>query len=90
MHVSTTNSHGLLVNKFNKLEKIFVIFVIVNAGLKHGMQGHCIVDQPKIITGRMKPKWIHWLDERLSERCRVLYVSFGSHAKVSSWTLTSY
>ncbi|MED6200357.1 hypothetical protein PIB30_084259, partial [Stylosanthes scabra] len=30
-----------------------------------------------------KPRWIRWLDEKLEQKCSVLYVSFGSQPEVS-------
>ncbi|CAF2157587.1 UDP-glycosyltransferase 90A1 isoform X1 [Brassica rapa] len=81
--MSTTTSHGFLVNSFYELESTFVDYNNNSGRPKSWCVGPlCLTDLPK--QGRAKPAWVHWLDRKLEEGCPVLYVAFGTQAEISN------
>ncbi|KAG8384809.1 hypothetical protein BUALT_Bualt04G0157000 [Buddleja alternifolia] len=83
--ISTTNSYGLLVNTFYELEQLFADYYNREFQPKAWNVGPlCLAQPPNTeLSPRHKPKWIHWLDQQLTKGCPVLYVAFGSQAKLS-------
>ncbi|ESW12910.1 hypothetical protein PHAVU_008G151900 [Phaseolus vulgaris] len=84
---SSQRSHGMLVNSFYELESTFVDYVNADSSPKSWCIGPlCLVKwTPKVYSDEgLKPRWVTWLDHKLEEKCRVLYVAFGSQAEISS------
>ncbi|CAH8262683.1 unnamed protein product [Arabidopsis lyrata] len=81
--ISTTTSHGFLVNSFYELESAFVDNNNNHSGRpKSWCVGPlCLTDPPK--SKSAKPAWIHWLDRKREEGRPVLYVAFGTQAEIS-------
>nr|UTM61885.1 UDP-glycosyltransferase 15413 [Pueraria montana var. lobata] len=84
---STRDSYGMLVNSFYELEPTFVDYVNTESSPKSWCVGpFCLAEwKPKVYEGgvNVKPTWVRWLDEKLEEKGRVLYVAFGSQAEIS-------
>lgn len=85
---STTSSYGMLVNSFYELEPVFVDYMNTESSPKNWCVGpFCLAEQqPKIYCqsqSDIKPTWVRWLDQKLEEKCSVLYVAFGSQAEIS-------
>lgn len=82
--MSTTTSHGFIVNSFYELESAFVDYNN-NSGDRPRwlcVGPLCLVDPPK--PRGDKPAWIHWLDRKREEGRPVLYVAFGTQAEISN------
>ncbi|MED6109680.1 hypothetical protein PIB30_035948 [Stylosanthes scabra] len=87
MMETTMNSYGVVENSFYELQPAFVDYLNSNSSYKTWCLGpFCLAaQQPKKIyrVPDTKPRWIRWLDEKLEQKCSVLYVSFGSQPEVS-------
>ncbi|KAF5180980.1 Udp-glycosyltransferase 90a1 [Thalictrum thalictroides] len=77
-------SKGLVVNSFYELEAKFVdLWNTQVPSCKTWCVGPlCLAEPPKAQT-ITKPKYIQWLDERLTSGQSVLYVAFGTQADIS-------
>ncbi|KAJ1378774.1 UDP-glycosyltransferase family, conserved site [Sesbania bispinosa] len=85
---ATVNSYGMLVNSFYELEPTFVDYMNTESPPKSWCVGPlCLAEAeqaPKSYPEPgMKPKWVRWLDQKLEEKCSVIYVAFGSQAEIS-------
>ncbi|KAL5725211.1 hypothetical protein ACHQM5_008379 [Ranunculus cassubicifolius] len=82
--VAATKTKGYIVNSFYELESEFVEYWNRECYPKVWCIGPlCLVEIPKG-QSTQKPRWLQWLDERLVPGGRpVLYVAFGSQAKIS-------
>ncbi|XP_010489475.1 PREDICTED: UDP-glycosyltransferase 90A1-like [Camelina sativa] len=82
--ISSTTSHGSLVNSFYELEAAFVDYNNNNSDTPNSwcVGPLCLKDPPK--PGSAKPAWIQWLDRKREEGRPVLYVAFGTQAKISN------
>ncbi|XP_020208497.1 UDP-glycosyltransferase 90A1 [Cajanus cajan] len=83
---AVSGSHCVLVNSFYELEPTFVDYVNAASSPKSFCIGPlCLTEwAPKVYSeARAKPRWVTWLDQKLEEKCSVLYVAFGSQAEVS-------
>ncbi|KAI3452409.1 hypothetical protein Pfo_009074 [Paulownia fortunei] len=82
---ATTNSYGVLVNSFYELEQPYADYWNLKCQPKAWSIGPlCLAKQPEVgLSPCHKPKWMHWLDQKLAQGCPVLYVAFGSQAKIS-------
>lgn len=83
---STYNSKGILVNSFYDLEPTFVDYMNTESFPKSWCVGPlCLTEwRPKVYSDKvLKPTWVAWLDQKLQEKRRVLYVAFGSQAEIS-------
>uniref|UniRef100_A0A1J3I6W9 Glycosyltransferase n=1 Tax=Noccaea caerulescens TaxID=107243 RepID=A0A1J3I6W9_NOCCA len=81
--MSSSTSHGFIVNTFYELESQFVDYNIKSDRPKSWCVGPlCLVDPPKPVDA--KPAWIHWLDRKREEGRPVLYVAFGTQAEISN------
>ncbi|CAJ1781505.1 unnamed protein product [Sphenostylis stenocarpa] len=84
--LSSQRSHGMLVNSFYELESTFVDYLNAESSPKHWCVGPlCLAEwTPKVYSDEGgKPTWIRWLDQKLEEKCHVVYVAFGSQAEIS-------
>ncbi|TXG47996.1 hypothetical protein EZV62_027290 [Acer yangbiense] len=80
--ISSSNSHGTIVNSFYDLEPVFVEHLNREAKPKAWCVGPlCLVDPPRVQL--QKPTWIQWLDQKLEQGRSVLYVAFGTQAEIS-------
>ncbi|EOA32878.1 hypothetical protein CARUB_v10016193mg [Capsella rubella] len=82
-YMSTTTSHGFLVNSFYELESKFVDYNNSN-GHKSWCVGPLCLADPHKSKKSAKPAWIHWLDRKREEGRPVLYVAFGTQAELST------
>ncbi|KAM7498172.1 hypothetical protein LguiA_022586 [Lonicera macranthoides] len=76
--VITSDSYGLIVNRFYKLEP----------NRESQPKAWCIrplcLAEPRVEgETKSKPKWANWLDKKQEWGSSVLYVAFGSQAKIS-------
>ncbi|KAH6774449.1 UDP-Glycosyltransferase superfamily protein [Perilla frutescens var. hirtella] len=83
---ATANSYGLLVNTFYELEQLYADHYNREFEPRTWSIGPlCLakLQKTKLSPDNMKPRWMHWLDQKLAEGCPVLYVAFGSQARIS-------
>ncbi|KAK7395683.1 hypothetical protein VNO78_16248 [Psophocarpus tetragonolobus] len=84
---SMQDCYGVLVNSFYELEPTFVDYLNTHSSLKYWCVGPFHLTQTTTNnlnqTPKTKPSWVTWLDEKLEEKQRVLYVAFGSQAEIS-------
>ncbi|KAK4417748.1 UDP-glycosyltransferase 90A1 [Sesamum alatum] len=82
---ATANSYGLLVNSFCELEQPYEDYWNRECQPKAWSIGPLCLAQPSKleVTPCHRPKWMHWLDQKLAHNCPVLYVAFGSQTKIS-------
>ncbi|XP_010516020.2 PREDICTED: UDP-glycosyltransferase 90A1-like [Camelina sativa] len=81
--MSTSTSHGFLVNSFYELESKFVDYTNSNRKKSWCVGPLCLTDPPNKRVST-KPVWIRWLDRKLEEGRPVLYVAFGTQAELSN------
>lgn len=84
---ATAISYGLLVNTFNELEQLYAHYWNRNYSQPKAWSigPLCLAKPSKMeLSPCHKPTWMHWLDQKLAQDCPVLYVAFGSQAKLSS------
>jgi len=84
---SSQRSHGMLVNSFYELESTFVDYMNAECPPKNWCVGPlCLAEwRPKVYSDEgVKPRWVAWLDQKLEEKCHVVYVAFGSQVEISS------
>ncbi|KAI3723395.1 hypothetical protein L2E82_34929 [Cichorium intybus] len=87
--VAMANSHGLIMNSFYELEPLFIDYLNRECNLKAWCAGPlCLAESPATADGSsdhhdQKPKWVEWLDIKLSQGLSVLYVAFGSQVAIS-------
>lgn len=82
--VATQNSFGLLVNTFYELEQVYADYCNRGQARTWSIGPLCLakLQKNKPSPGE-KPGWMHWLDQKLAQNSPVLYVAFGSQAKIS-------
>ncbi|KAH9790601.1 hypothetical protein WN944_009795 [Citrus x changshan-huyou] len=90
--VSTSNSHGMIVNSFYELEPLFADHCNPVGKPKSWCVGPlCLAELPpkneEPKNELSKPAWIKWLDRKLDEGSSVMYVAFGSQAEISAQQL---
>lgn len=78
--MATTNSYGMLVNSFYELEEPFVEYWTRKCRPKTWCIGPLCSEELSKTDPELaqKPKWMLWLDEKLTNGSPVLYVAFGS------------
>ena len=83
---TTLRSYGVIVNNFYELESQFIDCLNRNSKLKSWCLGPLCLAEPSKVQPQSdkKPSWVRWLDQKLEQGCSVLYVAFGSQAKISS------
>ncbi|KAM2858550.1 hypothetical protein COP2_024072 [Malus domestica] len=82
---STVRSLGMIVNSFYELEAVFVEYWNTECLPKAWCVGpFCQLAQDEPHDRDEKAIWIEWLDKKLEEGRRVLYVAFGSQAELSA------
>lgn len=82
---ATGDSHGLLVNSFYEFEQPFADYMNRAGQLKIWSIGPLCLAQPektKLSPGS-RPKWMDWLDKKFEQGSPVLYVAFGTQARIS-------
>ncbi|KAL7140832.1 hypothetical protein ABFS83_08G013300 [Erythranthe nasuta] len=83
---ATNNSFGLLVNSFYELEQPFADYWTRHCEPKAWSIGPlCLAAAPPPKaepSPSHNPKWIQWLDRKSAQGDSVLYVAFGSQAKI--------
>nr|AYC63493.1 UDP-glycosyltransferase [Scoparia dulcis] len=84
--IATVNSFGFLVNSFYELEKPYADHYRGLNNKSWNVGPLCLAQppNPKHLPSDEKPEWILWLDQKLAEARPVLYIAFGSQAKISS------
>ncbi|XP_022883656.1 UDP-glycosyltransferase 90A1-like [Olea europaea var. sylvestris] len=82
--IALEKSDGLIVNGFYELESIYVDYWNQKFGPKAWCVGPLRVAKPQCTTVVEKPLHMQWLDGKFAEGEPVLYVSFGTQAKLSS------
>ncbi|KAI4350745.1 hypothetical protein L6164_005166 [Bauhinia variegata] len=83
---ATAKSYGMIVNSFYELEPVFFDYLNEESAPKPWCVGpFCanIVAEPEL-QPRKPGTWIGWLDQKVEEKCSVLYVAFGSQAEIST------
>ncbi|KAL6994318.1 hypothetical protein U1Q18_012425 [Sarracenia purpurea var. burkii] len=96
--ISTSKSHGLIMNSFYKLERTFVDYWNRECESKVRCIGPlCLAaapPSPPLPPGvevqsdaYQNPAWLNWLDQKLAQGSSVLYVAFGTQAMISSQQL---
>ncbi|MED6148093.1 hypothetical protein PIB30_050004 [Stylosanthes scabra] len=81
---TTMKSYGVVGNSFYEPEPAFVDYLNSNSLYKTWcLDPFCLAAQQPYREQDTKPRWIQWLDEKLEDKCSVLYVSFGSQPEVS-------
>lgn len=80
---ATANSFGLLVNSFYELEPTFADYWDRECKPRAWTIGPLCLAAPPPPEVELRPRWIQWLDQKLAQGCSVLYVAFGSQAKIS-------
>ncbi|TQD81747.1 hypothetical protein C1H46_032681 [Malus baccata] len=84
--VAAARSYGMIVNSFYELEPVFTDYWNTECGPKAWCVGplfQLAQDEPHDDLGD-KPTWVDWLDKKLEEGSKVLYVAFGSQAELSA------
>ncbi|KAL2492729.1 UDP-glycosyltransferase 90A1 [Abeliophyllum distichum] len=76
-------SHGFIVNSFYELESTYVDYWSQKIGPKAWCVGPLCVAKPPSAAVREKLLYMQWLDGKFAEDEPVLYVSFGTQAKLS-------
>ncbi|CAA3025067.1 UDP-glycosyltransferase 90A1-like [Olea europaea subsp. europaea] len=82
--IALEKSDGLIVNGFYELESIYVDYWNQKFGPKAWCVGPLRVAKPQRTAAVEKPLHMQWLDGKFAEGEPVLYVSFGTQAKLSS------
>ncbi|CAN0904476.1 UDP-glycosyltransferase 90A1 [Linum grandiflorum] len=77
--MASKSSYGYVVNSFYELEPVFVDS-FNNFGAKAWCVGPLCLAKDE--HQNEKPSWIQWLDEKHEHKSSVLFVAFGSQAKV--------
>ncbi|CAI0455926.1 unnamed protein product [Linum tenue] len=82
-------SYGYVINSFYELEPVFVDSFnnVISNGPKAWCAGPLCLSKsttPVKPDIRQKPNWIQWLDEKYEQKRSVLFVAFGSQARVSA------
>ncbi|KAI4350713.1 hypothetical protein L6164_005142 [Bauhinia variegata] len=83
---ATSDSYGIIVNSFYELEPVFFDYLNEESAPKPWCVGpFCanIAAEPEL-QPRKPGTWIGWLDQKVQEKCSVLYVVFGSQADIST------
>nr|AFJ53027.1 UDP-glycosyltransferase 1 [Linum usitatissimum] len=81
---ASKSSYGYVVNSFYELEPVFVDSFnnFVSGGPKAWCVGPLCLAKAHEKIEHQKPSWIQWLDEKTEQKSSVLFVAFGSQAKV--------
>lgn len=82
--VATENSFGLLVNTFYELEQVYADYCNRGRARTWSIGPLCLTKlQKNKPSPGYKPVWMQWLDQKLAQNRPVLYVAFGSQARIS-------
>nr|UBR90288.1 UDP-glucosyl transferase [Osmanthus fragrans] len=81
--IAMEKSNGFIVNSFYELESIYVDYWNQKFGPKAWSLGPLCVAKPRCTTAVEKPLHMQWLDGKIAEGEPVLYVSFGTQARLS-------
>ncbi|KAL3512889.1 hypothetical protein ACH5RR_025606 [Cinchona calisaya] len=83
--IALGNSYCLIVNSFYELEQGYIDHWNQYIGPKALCIGPFCTAKPMILEEdqSIKPKWKHWLDEKMKSGDPVLYVAFGTQAEIS-------
>ncbi|KAH7851356.1 hypothetical protein Vadar_010465 [Vaccinium darrowii] len=94
--IATSNSYGIVSNSFYELEALYVdhcnlefkpkTWCIGPLCLAEEVQSSSLQTKTKPCSYQ-KPTWLQWLDQKLVEGSTVLYVAFGTQARISSQQL---
>ncbi|KAL3628704.1 hypothetical protein CASFOL_027750 [Castilleja foliolosa] len=83
--IAMAMSHGVIVNSFYELEKRYVDYWNEKIGPKISCVGPLCMAAKSHVDITEKRSYVYdFLDEKLSEKRPVLYVAFGTQAKVSA------
>lgn len=80
---SMAMSHGMIVNSFYEMEKRYIDFWDEKVGPKSYCVGPLCVAAPPAAAAEEKAFYVRFLDGKVAEGKRVLYVAFGTQAEVS-------
>ncbi|KAM7509927.1 hypothetical protein LguiB_008802 [Lonicera macranthoides] len=82
--ITTSESYGLIVNSFYKLEPVFFEYWNRESQPKAWCIGPLCLAEPRVEgKTKTKPRWVNWLDIKQEQGSSVLYVAFGSQAEIS-------
>ncbi|KAF7819610.1 UDP-glycosyltransferase 90A1-like [Senna tora] len=82
---ATANSYGMIVNSFYELEPLFIDYWNTEySAPRTWCIGPLCLDQKVQYSKPKQASWTQWLDQKLEDKCCVLYVAFGSQAEVSA------
>ncbi|KAI4346998.1 hypothetical protein L6164_007852 [Bauhinia variegata] len=85
---ATINSYGILVNSFYELESVFIDYLNTESAPKSWCVGPLCTNISEPKQPRKFGFWVEWLDQKVKEKCSVLYVAFGSQAEISAEQFT--
>ncbi|XP_020538078.2 UDP-glycosyltransferase 90A1 [Jatropha curcas] len=91
---AAANSQGYIMNSFYELEPVFIDYLNSSLGQPTiwCVGPLCLAEPEPDTRVRHQPDkkryWIQWLDQKLKQGRSVLYIAFGTQAKVSSAQLT--
>ncbi|KAL7614976.1 hypothetical protein Lser_V15G06219 [Lactuca serriola] len=85
--IAMANSYGLIMNSFYELEPLFIDYLNRKSNLKAWCVGPlCLAESGLTVLDHhdQNPKWVEWLDEKLSKGRYVLYIAFGTQVEIST------